>query len=83
MTRSDPVAWTLRLLCAFSAMLVFTFGAAPAGAEIYRCVGADGSVRFTSRADACPDAQAHQPKGAIQQVPNVTRPASGPPGRPP
>lgn len=48
--------------------------AAPAeAAEIYRCVEADGSVRFTNDASRCPGAPPHALKGEIQQ------PAAPPP----
>ncbi len=81
MRQSEPATRAPRVLRSLAAALVFTLAATPVGAEIYRCVGADGSVRFTSRADACPDAQAHEPKGTIQQVPYLTRPAPKRPER--
>ncbi len=43
--------------------------AAPAAAEIYKCVAADGSTTFTSHPGACPKAVPHEPKGRIQTVP--------------
>jgi hypothetical protein len=48
--------------------------AAPASAaEVYRCVEADGSVRFTNDASRCPGAPPHALKSEIQ------RPAAPPP----
>jgi hypothetical protein len=49
-------AWLMLLACA------------PASAEIYRCIAADGSVRFAGDAGACPDAERHEPGGALQRV---------------
>jgi hypothetical protein len=43
--------------------------AASAQAEIFRCVGPNGDVRFTSNAAQCPNAPPHAPKeGALQRV---------------
>ncbi len=39
----------------------------PAGAELFRCVGPDGSVRFTNDAHACPGARKHEPAGQVQR----------------
>jgi hypothetical protein len=44
------------------------FACAPASAEIYRCVAADGSVRFADDASACPGAERHEPGGALQRI---------------
>ncbi|HEY5657361.1 MAG TPA: hypothetical protein VIY27_06190 [Myxococcota bacterium] len=53
----------LRALLAGFALL-----AAPTtGAEIYRCLEADGSVRFTSDATHCPGAAPHVLEGEIQR----------------
>jgi hypothetical protein len=46
---------------------------APAQAEIYRCEGADGQVRFSSEASACPGAKPHELRGEVQSV-TTTRP---------
>ena len=40
-----------------------------AGAEIYRCVDADGRVRFVGDPAACPGAERHEPKREIQRLP--------------
>jgi len=50
----------------------------PAGAEIYRCVDADGKVRFVGDRAACPEARPHEPKREIQRLPpsEPTAPAS-------
>lgn len=41
----------------------------PAAAEIYRCVGADGKVRFVGDPAACPGAERHELKREIQRLP--------------
>ncbi|MDJ0851793.1 MAG: hypothetical protein QNK04_25730 [Myxococcota bacterium] len=50
------------LLCA----LALASGAARA--EIYRCVAADGSVRFVGDAQACPGAAPHTPADRVQRI---------------
>lgn len=50
------------LLCSLALL------AAPARAEIYRCVGPDGSVRFVGNAQACPGAAPHEPRKRIQRL---------------
>ncbi len=47
--------------------------AAPAAAEIYRCTGPDGQVRFTGDASQCPGAKKHEPKKKIQSVAPAAR----------
>jgi len=56
--------------------------AASAQAEIFRCVGPNGAVRFTSSASQCPNAAPHAPKeGALQRVEKPAAPlASARPG---
>ena len=49
---------------------------APAQAELYRCVGADGKVSFTDNPGACGDARVHEPADVIQNVPAVPPPAA-------
>lgn len=49
------------------ALVVACALAAPAQAEIFRCVGADGAVRFTGDASKCPNAAPHAPKAAALQ----------------
>ena len=44
------------------------FGAGPAGAELYKCQGADGKMLFTSDRSQCPGASAHRPGGEIQRT---------------
>jgi hypothetical protein len=58
--------------------------AAPAQAEIFKCVGPNGDVRFTSDASQCPNAAPHAPKpGALQRVEKGPPPlASARPGAP-
>ena len=65
---ADPVAMLRSaLLASLGAGLL---AAAPAAAEIYKCVGADGKTTFTSRPDGCAGATPHQPKGRVQTVPS-------------
>lgn len=45
--------------------------AAPADAEIYRCTGPDGNLRFTGDASECPGAKKHEPKRKIQKLPSA------------
>jgi hypothetical protein len=40
--------------------------AAPASAELYRCIGPDGSLVFTDDESTCPGASTHEPSGALQ-----------------
>jgi hypothetical protein len=56
--------------------------AASVRAEIFKCVGANGDVRFTSDASQCPNAAPHAPKpGALQRVEKSEAPlASARPG---
>jgi len=42
--------------------------AAPAFAEMFRCVSPDGSVTFTDNEAACPNAQKHEASGRLQSV---------------
>jgi len=42
--------------------------AAPADAEMFRCVAPDGSVTFTDNAVACPGAQKHEAEDRVQRV---------------
>jgi hypothetical protein len=68
----------------FAALIVaFTLGA-PAQAEIFKCVGPNGDVRFTSDAAQCPNAAPHAPKEiAVQRVAKAQpRLASARPGAP-
>jgi hypothetical protein len=56
--------------------------AASAQSEIFKCVGLNGDVRFTSSAAQCPNAAPHAPKqGALQRVEKPVVPlASARPG---
>lgn len=49
-----------------------------AAAEVYRCVEADGRVRFVGDPAGCPGAERHEPKREIQRLPTPeqTPPAS-------
>jgi hypothetical protein len=49
-------------------VLAILAGAAPAGAEMYRCEKPDGTITFTGDASACPGAAPHAPKGNLQRV---------------
>ena len=40
--------------------------AAPAPAELYRCIGPAGRLVFTDDASTCPGASTHEPSGALQ-----------------
>lgn len=74
--RSRPIVLGLLAVC-----LVVQTGSA--GAEIYRCVGSDGEVRFTGDASQCPGATKHEPKARIQSVaPSPRSSAPRPPARP-
>jgi hypothetical protein len=42
--------------------------AAPAGAEMYRCEGPDGTITFTGNAAACPGATPHAPSRDLQRL---------------
>lgn len=42
--------------------------AGPAAGEVFRCVGPNGEIRFTSNAAQCPNAAPHAPKAAVQRV---------------
>jgi hypothetical protein len=54
--------------------------AAPAVAELYRCRGADGQLRFTNDPATCPGAALHEPRGQIQRI--DTPPAAPSPSEP-
>jgi len=69
------------LRAALSAVFALAL-AASAQAEIFKCVGPDGGVRFTSNAAQCPNAAPHAPKeDAVQRVERREAPlASARPG---
>ncbi len=58
------------------AVVVAVLGlAAGAAAEIYRCQGSDGEVRFTSDPSQCPNAQPHElQEGTVQRVEKTQEP---------
>jgi hypothetical protein len=61
--------------------------AAPANAEVFKCVGPNGEIRFTSDAAKCPNAAPHAPKSAaVQRVdgagPQLATARPGAPARP-
>jgi hypothetical protein len=59
-------------LIAASVAIAFT---SSARAEIFKCVGPNGDVRFTSNAAQCPNASPHAPKeGALQRVDKAEAP---------
>lgn len=60
------------------AALVLGLLAAPAAAEIYKCVAADGSTIFVSNPDNCPSGAVapHVPKGAFHAIEKAPEPAS-------
>jgi hypothetical protein len=61
------------------ALVVLLSGAAHA--EIFKCVGPNGDVRFTSNAAQCPNAQPHAPKDvAVQRIEKPQPLASARPG---
>ena len=49
------------------ALAVSALVAAGAHAEIFKCIGPNGDVRFTSNAAQCPNAAPHAPKEAAMQ----------------
>ncbi|MCP5071564.1 MAG: DUF4124 domain-containing protein [bacterium] len=53
--------------------------AIPAGAEIYRCTGPDGQVRFTGDASQCPGAKEHESKAKVQTYSSTAAQPSQPP----
>jgi hypothetical protein len=61
--------------------------AARADAQVFRCPGPDGEIRFSDAAARCPGAERHRPQGAIQRVDSGDpaapreRPAPGAAGR--
>lgn len=71
----------LLALTALTPLLVLL--AAPAAAEIYKCVGPDGQITFTSSPDACRGAVPHQPRGTVQRVPSAAAPSRAPARRAP
>ena len=57
-----------RRLAAALALALSASSVAPATAEIYRCVGADGRVTFTDNSSACPGAKRHALQPRIQRI---------------
>lgn len=58
---------------------------APAAAELFRCLGADGQVVFTDQKSLCPGADPHEPSGVVHSVepqPAPSRPAAPAPSDP-
>jgi hypothetical protein len=58
--------------------LALLAAAAPAGAEMYRCEGPDGTITFTGDASACPGARKHAPSRELQRVPGEGAEAPAP-----
>jgi hypothetical protein len=56
------------------ALAAFALLASAAHAEIFKCVGPNGDVRFTSSAAQCPNAQPHKPSDAAVQRIEKDRP---------
>jgi len=46
--------------------------ASPGDAEIYRCTGPDGKLRFTGDASQCPGAKKHELTRQIQKLPSAS-----------
>lgn len=64
------------------ALALLTSG--PASAEIFKCVGPNGEVTFTSSAAQCPNAQPHVPKeAAVQRIEKAEPLATARPGAAP
>jgi len=55
------------------------FVPATAGAELFRCVGADGTITFTDDATSCPGSEPHVPIGVVHSIP-AAPPARSAPG---
>jgi len=53
-----------------------------AGAEMFRCVAADGSVTFTDNAAACPRAEKHETSDRVQMLPSAPSDADALPAAP-
>jgi len=66
----------LRSSAAGLILLAELLGPAAARAELYRCVGPDGSVSFTDNPAVCGDARVHEPADVIQRVPASPAPAA-------
>ena len=60
------MARALGVLTAVLAAGVVLPGAAAAG--LYRCPRPDGSVVYTDNPGSCPNAQSHEPSGAVQRI---------------
>jgi len=57
-----------RFLALTFALLLSALATAPAFADLYRCLGRDGSVVFTDDASTCPGASKHESTGALQTL---------------
>jgi hypothetical protein len=53
-------------LAAGAALSGIALAAAPAGAELYRCLSADGRTRYTDDPSSCAHPLPHEPRGALQ-----------------
>jgi hypothetical protein len=59
---------SISLFIAFASIALF---AAPAIAEIFKCVDASGDVTFVNQRSACPDAKPHALKGRVDHAPSA------------
>ncbi|NNL87069.1 MAG: DUF4124 domain-containing protein [Myxococcales bacterium] len=64
-----------RVIVLFFSALSTVAVAGAAAAEIYRCVGRDGKVTFTTSQAACPGAKPHELKGRVEHMKNTPPPA--------
>lgn len=55
-------------------VLTVTGAASSAAAEIFRCVGRDGKVTFTSSQATCPGAKPHELTGRVEHMKNLPVP---------
>ncbi len=67
------------VIAAATALAAATLLPLAAAAELYRCPGPDGSTVYTDNPNACPDAVAHKPSGALQRIPHAPPPRAAAP----
>jgi len=77
-SRERNRAWrsSARLIAAAALPLLLTVAAAPAAAQIYKCVGPDGKTSYTGDRSQCVAAQEHELQKEIQIEPQVNRTGS-------
>jgi hypothetical protein len=71
-----PVAGLRACGLAAAAGILLGLPAGLAGAELYRCRRADGSLVYSDAASACPGSDPHQLSGEVQSTPTAVPPAA-------